>query len=111
MQTNAFNETMVVISNQINKHGLIVGVTGSGKTNTIFHLLKQIWSKGIPFMVIEPAKTEYRKLINSELGKNLQVFTLGDDTISPFRLNPFEIISGVAVQTHIDLLKSVFNAR
>jgi len=95
---------------RLNRHGLIVGATGSGKTNTIFHLLRQIWQMGIPFMVIEPAKTEYRKLLQSEMGENLQIFTLGDDTVSPFRLNPFEIIPGVSVQTHIDHLKSVFNA-
>jgi len=94
----------------LKRHGLIVGTTGSGKTNTIFHLIKQIWQRGIPFMVIEPAKTEYRKLLQSELGRDMQVFTLGDDTTSPFRLNPFEIMPGVSVQTHIDHLKSVFNA-
>lgn len=94
----------------LDRHGLIVGATGSGKTNTIFHLIKQIWQRGIPFMVIEPAKTEYRKLLQSELGVDMQVFTLGDDTTSPFRLNPFEIMPGVSVQTHIDHLKSVFNA-
>ncbi len=94
----------------LNRHGLVVGATGSGKTNTIFHLLRQIWQMGIPFMVIEPAKTEYRKLLQSEMGEDLQVFTLGDDTTSPFRLNPFEIMPGVSVQTHIDHLKAVFNA-
>ncbi|NOQ23058.1 MAG: DUF87 domain-containing protein [Candidatus Aegiribacteria sp.] len=94
----------------LDRHALIVGMTGSGKTNTIFYLLKQIWEKSIPFMVIEPAKTEYRKLLHGDFVKDLQVFTLGDDNTSPFRLNPFEIMPGVSVQTHIDLLKSVFNA-
>lgn len=95
----------------LNSHALIVGITGGGKTNTCFHIIKQIWNKGVPFLVIEPAKNEYRKLIFSEeLGKDLQLFTMGDDSVSPFRLNPFEIMPGVPVQTHIDLLKSVFNA-
>lgn len=102
--------TYKVELNRFDRHGLIVGTTGSGKTNTIFHLLRQIWQKGIPFMVVEPAKTEYRKLLQSELGEHLHIFTLGDDTTSPFRLNPLEIMPGVSVQTHIDHLKSVFNA-
>ena len=95
----------------LNKHCLVVGTTGSGKTNTIFHILKQLWQdRRIPFLVIEPTKTEYRKLLASkELGDGLQVFTLGDET-SPFRLNPFELQPGVRVQTHIDHLKSVFGA-
>ena len=95
----------------LNKHGLIVGTTGSGKTNTLFHIIRELWGHDIPFLVIEPVKTEYRKLLSStDLEKNLQVFTLGDNTISPFRINPFEVLPGVSVQTHIELLKSVFNA-
>ncbi|NEP10274.1 MAG: ATP-binding protein [Symploca sp. SIO2C1] len=95
----------------LTRHTLITGTIGSGKTNTIFHLLKQLESRKIPFLVIEPAKTEYRALLKSSvLQDKLQIFTLGDETVSPFRLNPFEILPGVSVQTHIDHLKSVFNA-
>ena len=95
----------------LGKHALIVGVTGSGKTNTTFHLLRQLWGKGIPFLVLEPAKTEYRALLDDEtIGPDLQVFTAGDETISPFRINPFEVEPGVSVATHIDLIKATFNA-
>ena len=100
------------------KHGLIVGVTGSGKTNTIFHLLHKAWNhgNGIPFLVIEPAKTEYRDLLKrDEFAHCLRIYTLGDERIAPFRINPFvfEIANAdnrIHVQTHIDFLKSVFNA-
>ena len=105
------------------KHTLITGVTGSGKTNTCFHLLDQVWgrSKGIPFLVIEPAKTEYRDLIKAKdeqerlIFPGLRVFTLGSEQVAPFRLNPFEFEildqeHATHVQTHIDHLKSVFAA-
>ena len=94
------------------KHGLIAGVTGSGKTNTCLSILHQLWtgSSRIPFLVIEPAKAEYRSLMNIEGYDNLQIFTLGDEMTSPFRLNPFEIIPGVKLQSHIDTLRAVFNA-
>jgi len=94
------------------KHGLIAGVTGSGKTNTCLMLLDQLW-KGksrTPFLVIEPAKAEYRSLMNVAGYEDAQVFTLGDEMTSPFRLNPFEIMEGVKLQTHIDSLRAVFNA-
>ncbi len=94
------------------KHGLIAGVTGSGKTNTCLTLLDQLW-KGksrISFLVIEPAKAEYRSLMNITGYEDLQVFTLGDEMTSPFRINPFEILDGVKLQTHIDNLRAVFNA-
>ena len=96
----------------LQKHTLVCGVTGGGKTNTCFYLLGQIWKFNIPFMVIEPAKSEYRHMmLMSDTFKGIgQAFSLGDETVSPFRLNPFEIMKGVKVQTHLDALKSVFNA-
>lgn len=98
------------------KHGLVVGVTGSGKTNTVFYILDKLWEggQGAPFLVIEPAKAEYRDLRCLPSLESLKVYTLGDETVAPFRLNPFEFEVGPAhrihVQTHIDYLKSVFNA-
>jgi hypothetical protein len=95
----------------LTRHTFIAGVTGAGKTNTIFHLLKEAHREGVPFLVIEPAKTEYRSLLNEvEFADTLQVFTLGDETVAPFRLNPFEVLAGTPVSVHIDLLRSVFAA-
>jgi hypothetical protein len=92
-------------------HALIAGASGSGKTNTVFHVLRQVAHAGIPFLVIEPTKTEYRALSeDSELGAELAVYTLGDETVSPLRINPFEVPNGTLVQTHLDRLKAVFNA-
>jgi DNA helicase HerA-like ATPase len=95
----------------LNKHALVVGGTGSGKTNTIFHVLRSAWKAGTPFLVLEPAKSEYRALLADEvIGPALQVFTVGDETVSPFRMNPFAVEPGASVATHIDLLKATFNA-
>jgi hypothetical protein len=93
-----------------NKHVLVVGTTGSGKTTTTIQLLGQLWEKGIPFLVIEPAKAEYRMLLDSPIGTELQVFTLGDEAVSPFRLNPLEIQPSVRVETHIAYLRACFQA-
>jgi hypothetical protein len=96
----------------LTKHGLIVGVTGSGKTNTCFGLLRQVWAsgKGTPFLVIESAKSEYRDLVSDPDFQGLRVFTVGDETASPLRLNPFEVPPGIMVQTHVDYLKMLFSA-
>ncbi len=95
---------------QLTTHALVTGVTGSGKTNTVFQLLIQAAGAEVPFLVLEPAKTEYRGLLDHDvLGAGLQVFTLGNETVAPFRLNPFEFPAGVPVGVHLDLLRSVFN--
>jgi hypothetical protein len=93
------------------QHCFIPGMTGSGKTTTIFSILKGAFENGINFLAIESAKTEYRALLNDPAFKNtLQIFTLGNENVSPFRLNPFEVIPGIPVSVHLDLLRSVFSA-
>lgn len=101
-----------ISSNSLTRHTFVTGLTGSGKTNTCLALLDDAYKKhGQKFLVIDPAKTEYRFLLNSNiLGKDLMVFTLGDESLSPFRLNPFEFIRGFPLLSHIDLIKAVFNS-
>lgn len=92
------------------QHVLIAGPTGTGKTTTTFHLLSRLRQAGVPFLVIEPAKTEYRRLLEAEGYEDLMVFTPGNETIAPFRLNPFEPPAGIYLQTHIGNLVAVFLA-
>ncbi len=89
------------------KHTFIAGVTGSGKTTTCHRLLSEA---NMPFLVIEPAKTEYRTLINSEHYKDLIVFTLGNEMVAPFRINPFELIPGEIISAHVDMVKATFTS-
>ncbi len=94
----------------LTRHVFIAGVTGSGKTTTIFHLLKEAFRLGVNFLVIEPAKTEYRALMQDEkMKEKLQIFTLGDEQTSPLRMNPFEVPGGTSISKHIDLLRSLFS--
>ena len=87
------------------KHTFIAGVTGSGKTTTCHGLLAEA---NMPFLVIEPAKTEYRTLINRD--ENIIVFTLGNEMGSPFRINPFELIKGEVISAHVDMIKATFTS-
>ncbi|MBR4153124.1 MAG: DUF87 domain-containing protein [Selenomonadaceae bacterium] len=91
----------------LNKHTFIAGVTGSGKTTTCHKILKET---ALNFLVIEPSTTEYRNFINSPHFKNVIVFTVGDETTAPFRLNPFELVRGESVSSHADMLKATFTS-
>src|SRR5665213_2850410 len=65
----------------------------------------------IPFLVIEPAKKEYRQLVRIEsIQKELRVYSIGDDSPTPLRINPFEFSEEVSLSKHVDMLKAVFNA-
>ncbi len=92
-------------------HALIVGVTGSGKTNTCFQILAQLAANGVPFLVIESAKSEYRELLgDARFKEKPRIFTVGNETVAPLRLNPFEVPPGTLIQTHIDYVKELFGA-
>lgn len=110
---NPINKAKMYLSrNDLNKHLFICGLTGSGKTTTVKHILKNLFKKyHIPFLVLESAKRDYRQLLADEVFKdNLNIFTIGDETVSPIRFNPFYIQKGVHPLEHIDHLKAIFNA-
>jgi hypothetical protein len=92
---------------QLAKHVFITGMTGSGKTTSCFSLLLQLHRLRLPFLVVEPVKSEYRSLIAAI--PELQVFTVGDENTAPFRLNIFEPPPGVKAQTHFENLVSAWN--
>ena len=101
--------------NDYTRHCLIIGITGGGKTNTSKSLLRTLWcqpeDKRIPFLVIESAKREYWELRNLEHFEDLMVYTLGSeepDRAVRYRLNPFETLPGISLQSHIDLLLATF---
>lgn len=97
--------------NDLNKHLFVCGLTGSGKTTTVKHILKNLAQEdGIPFLVLESAKRDYRQLLADESFKHMKVFTIGDATVSPIRFNPFYVQNGVHPLVHIDYLKALFNA-
>lgn len=89
----------------LNKHVFVTGVTGSGKTTTCQNLLLK---SNLPFLVIEPAKTEYR-ILRSKLD-DIIIFTLGNDVIAPFRLNPFEFFAHESITSHVDMVKASIEA-
>jgi hypothetical protein len=110
------SETYNISLNALTKHAVVIGVTGSGKTTTVMNLLDKVVDARKPFLVIEPAKTEYRSLHSAFAGRApLRVYTLGNEMVAPFRLNPFEFETddepgSASLLTHIDFLKAVFNA-
>lgn len=92
----------------IRKHIFVAGLTGSGKTTTVKQLLAR---SRTPFLVLESAKREYRRLLrDAEFRDDLQIFTVGDSNLAPLRHNPFVVLPHVSALVHIDHLKSIFNA-
>ena len=103
-----------VSQSTLNRHALVCGATGSGKSQTVQVLLHELTTNGIPWLVIEPAKSEYRsmqtRLRAAGLDSPVHVLRLGDSTIPPLGLNPLEPEDGFPLQTHLDMVAALFIA-
>ncbi len=108
---NLINSSNLVIGaepDNFTRHALIVGTPGSGKTTLAINLLLQFRNKGIPFLAIEPTKTEYRAML--DVIPDLQVFTPGNRKVIPFVINPFLPPKGIRLEQYIPSLMSAFKA-
>lgn len=90
---------------KLNRHFSVFGMTGSGKSTTVFGILEQ--SK-VPFMVIEPVKGEYRKL--KKYYDNLDVYHMDADKQGVLQINPFWFPLGGSLSFHMDALKKIISS-
>ena len=106
------HQQVALSAGALNRHVFITGMTGYGKTTTAKRLILEAYTElGVPFLVLEPAKAEYRALVaHPALAGRLHVYCIGADAARPLRLNPFTPVASVQLSRHIDLVKAVFNA-
>ena len=91
------------------KHTFITGATGGGKTVTICNLIKNASLVNIPTVILDFGKGELFTLLHDVLSK-VKVFTIGDDSICPIRINPLECPDWLTPQQHFDNLKAILDA-
>lgn len=95
----------------LNRHTFVCGATGAGKSQTVRHLLEEATRQGLPWLVIEPAKAEYRAMATRLAGlADVVVVRPGAPTDVPVGLNPLEPAAGFPLQTHLDLVRASFLA-
>ena len=88
-------------------HTFITGSTGSGKSNTIYEILDQLDTVGVKFMIIEPAKGEYKNVFGNK--NNVTVLGTNPNFSELLRINPFKFPKSVHVLEHVDRLIEIFN--
>lgn len=109
LRTNDVTKIMIGCPEKaFTKHALVVGTPGSGKTTFSVNILLQFANKGIPFLAIEPTKSEYRAMIDAI--PELRIFTPGNNEVSPFVINPFIPPRGIKIEQYIPSLASAFKA-
>ncbi len=94
----------------LSKHAFLAGVPGSGKTNSMMHLIHEMHAKhGIPVLVLEPAKHEYRVMATLPDMQDMELFSPSAYTRFPLHINPFEFPKGMTLAEHIRNLLAVFD--
>ncbi|RFS81683.1 ATP-binding protein [Actinomadura spongiicola] len=106
---------MSVPLSSLNRHTFVCGATGAGKSQTVRSLLTAASGAGVPWLVVEPAKAEYR-LMAARL-PDAEVITIrpGDTEAIAAGINPLEPAAGpdgrpFPLQTHADLVRALFLA-
>lgn len=88
-------------------HTFITGSTGTGKSNAIYQILKEIRNDGIKFLVIEPAKGEYKSVFGMD--SDVTVYGTNPEISQMLRINPFSFPKEIHVLEHLDRLIEIFN--
>jgi uncharacterized protein len=104
-----------ISADSLNRHVFVCGATGAGKSQTVRCLLAAASERGIPWLVVEPAKAEYRLMANRLPGTEVIRIRPGEPDAIAAGLNPLEPAGTSAgsrfpLQTHADLVKALFIA-
>lgn len=111
------NTTVKLNSESLTAHTFITGSTGSGKSTTIYKILSELSQRCIgdtdetvKFMVIEPAKGEYKDALALDKNLDIRVYGTNPKITKLLRINPFRFPSDkIHIYEHMDKLTEIFN--
>jgi DNA helicase HerA-like ATPase len=95
----------------LNRHTFVTGATGAGKSQTVRHILESCTRAGLPWLAIEPAKSEYAAMAGRIAGTGqVTVINPSEPGAVPLSVNPLAPEPGYPVQAHIDMVRALFQA-
>lgn len=101
------NKKVELINKSLNMHTFITGSTGSGKSNTVYQMLTELHQDRIPFLVVEPAKGEYKDVFGN--WSDVNVFSTNPNIAPLININPFKFPESIHVLEHVDGLVEIFS--
>lgn len=101
------NKLVELNNKSLNMHTFITGSTGSGKSNTVYQMLSELNQDKIPFLVIEPAKGEYKDVFGN--WPDVNVYSTNPNIAELININPFKFPPSIHVLEHVDGLIEIFN--
>ena len=101
------NRIVELDNKSLNMHTFITGSTGSGKSNTVYQMLSELHQDNIPFLVVEPAKGEYKDVFGN--WPDVNVYSTNPKISELININPFKFPDSIHVLEHIDGLVEIFS--
>lgn len=101
------NKKVELDNKSLNMHTFITGSTGSGKSNTVYQMLTELHQDKISFLVVEPAKGEYKDVFGN--WEDVNVFSTNPKIAPLINLNPFKFPDSIHVLEHVDGLVEIFS--
>lgn len=98
---------VILNKESLSMHTFITGSTGSGKSNTVYEILRQLDNMGVAYLVVEPAKGEYKHVFGN--GSGVRILGANPQYSDLLRINPFKFPKGIHILEHIDRLVEIFN--
>ncbi|MGL4863128.1 MAG: helicase HerA domain-containing protein [Cetobacterium sp.] len=92
----------------LTSHTFVTGSTGSGKSNVVYCMLEELRKNNIKFLIIEPAKGEYKNVFGGR--DDVAVYGTNIDYTDLLKVNPFSFNEKIHILEHIDRLTEIFNA-
>ena len=100
------NKKVELDNNSLNMHTFITGSTGSGKSNAVYQMLNELHQDKISFLVIEPAKGEYKDVFGN--WPDVNVYSTNPKIAPLININPFKFPDSIHILEHIDGLVEIF---
>lgn len=101
------NKKVELNNKSLNMHTFITGSTGSGKSNAVYQILSELRQDKIPFLVVEPAKGEYKDVFGNL--PDVRVFSTNPNVSQLININPFKFPDSIHVLEHVDGLVEIFS--
>ena len=98
---------VLLAKDSLSSHVFVTGSTGAGKTNTVCRILDKAIEQDVGFLVVEPAKGEYKDIFGGR--KDVRVFGTNPAITPLLRINPFSFPKDIHVLEHLDRLVEIFN--
>lgn len=94
-------------------HTFITGSTGAGKSTTVYKMLDELTrgsaEENVKFMVVEPAKGEYKNALAANTRLDVHVYGSNPKQTRLLRINPFRFPHEIHIYEHMDRLTEIFN--